>query len=214
MVLILSVVFGADTQRPLEIGRVVLPHAIATALFAPARVSRRAAPAPEHAGARAGGGCRALARAARHGIPGPALGRRRVQAALSLDGAGRVRRLPACWSAAWSSCRSSKAELHRAQARRNIVGDLTLATTRGVIRDAFGKVLAANRPSYNVYVVPEQIDMERIWPRVAQLMALDDAGEGRAHRRTHPRRQSGPGQADRRSRRCSRWTSTATSSRR
>jgi hypothetical protein len=29
-----------------------------------------------------------------------------------------------------------------------------LATSRGVIRDANGTVLAANRPSYNVYVTP------------------------------------------------------------
>jgi len=35
IVLILLAVFGADTRRPLEIGRVVLPRAIATALFAP-----------------------------------------------------------------------------------------------------------------------------------------------------------------------------------
>ncbi len=66
-------------------------------------------------------------------------------------------------------------ELHRAQARRNIVGELTLATTRGVIRDAYGKVLAANRPSYNVYVVPGLINLERTWPRVVQLMDLEKA---------------------------------------
>ena len=29
-----------------------------------------------------------------------------------------------------------------------------LATTRGIIRDRNGKVLAASRPAYNVYVVP------------------------------------------------------------
>ena len=65
-------------------------------------------------------------------------------------------------------------DLHRAQARKNIIGDLSLATTRGVIRDAHSKVLAANRPSYNVYAVPSQIDMEKTWPRVMQLMAVDD----------------------------------------
>jgi penicillin-binding protein 2 len=66
-------------------------------------------------------------------------------------------------------------DVHRAQARRNIVGEIPLATTRGVIRDAFGKVLAANRPSYNVYVVPSVIDMEKTWPRVAQLMGLEES---------------------------------------
>lgn len=63
-------------------------------------------------------------------------------------------------------------DLHRAQARSNIVGRITLATTRGVIRDRGGRVLAANRPSYNVYVVPEKLDLEVTWPRVAQLMGL------------------------------------------
>ncbi|HVU05297.1 MAG TPA: penicillin-binding protein 2 [Polyangiaceae bacterium] len=65
-------------------------------------------------------------------------------------------------------------EVHRAQARRNITGEIRLATTRGVIRDAYGRVLAANRPSYNVYVVPEAIDLKATWPVAAQLMALDD----------------------------------------
>ncbi len=63
-------------------------------------------------------------------------------------------------------------DLHRAQARSNIVGRVTLATTRGVIRDRAGRVLAANRPSYNVYVVPEKLDLEQTWPRVAELMGL------------------------------------------
>ncbi len=67
-----------------------------------------------------------------------------------------------------------EADQHRAQARRNITGEIRLATTRGVIRDAFGKVLAANRPSYNVYVVPEAIDLKTTWPVAAQLMHLDD----------------------------------------
>ena len=36
---------------------------------------------------------------------------------------------------------------YRAEARHNIIYDIRLATTRGVIRDALGKVLAASRPS-------------------------------------------------------------------
>lgn len=64
---------------------------------------------------------------------------------------------------------------HRAQARRNIVGRVTLATTRGVIRDSQGRVLAANRPSYDIYVVPDVIDMKDTWPRAVQLMGLDAA---------------------------------------
>jgi penicillin-binding protein 2 len=64
---------------------------------------------------------------------------------------------------------------HRAQARRNIVGRVTLATTRGVIRDSQGRVLAANRPSYDIYVVPDVVDMKETWPRAVQLMGLDAA---------------------------------------
>jgi penicillin-binding protein 2 len=67
-----------------------------------------------------------------------------------------------------------EADVHRSQARRNITGEIPLATTRGVIRDAYGKVLAANRPSYNVYVVPEKIDLSTTWPLAVQLMHLDD----------------------------------------
>ncbi|MEN9577535.1 MAG: hypothetical protein RJA70_544 [Pseudomonadota bacterium] len=65
-----------------------------------------------------------------------------------------------------------EADLHRAQARDNIIGRVTLATTRGVIRDRQGKVLAANRPSYDLYVVPKKLDLEETWPRVVALMGL------------------------------------------
>ncbi|HMR78651.1 MAG TPA: penicillin-binding protein 2, partial [Polyangiaceae bacterium] len=81
-------------------------------------------------------------------------------------------------------------ELNRAQARRNIVGEVTLATTRGVIRDAYGKVLAANRPSYNVYVVPGLIDLETTWTRVVQLMELDEAEAGELRARVVELRQA------------------------
>ncbi|HEX6271940.1 MAG TPA: penicillin-binding protein 2, partial [Polyangiaceae bacterium] len=66
-------------------------------------------------------------------------------------------------------------EVHRAQARRNIVREGYLATTRGVIRDAYGKVLSANRPAYNVYITPSALDVEKAWPTVARLARLDDA---------------------------------------
>lgn len=46
LVLVLLAVFGADTQRPLEMSTVVVPRAIATALFAPAvfRLAQRLLP--------------------------------------------------------------------------------------------------------------------------------------------------------------------------
>ncbi len=49
------------------------------------------------------------------------------------------------------------AEEYRSIARGNIVRRITLATTRGIIRDRNAKVLAASRPAYNVYVVPIRI---------------------------------------------------------
>lgn len=63
-------------------------------------------------------------------------------------------------------------EDYRAEARHNIIYDVRLATTRGVIRDAEGRVLAGNRPSYNVYVVPNRLDMKETWPVLVDYMHL------------------------------------------
>ncbi|MET0593838.1 MAG: penicillin-binding protein 2 [Polyangiaceae bacterium] len=61
---------------------------------------------------------------------------------------------------------------YRAEARHNIIYDIRLATTRGIVRDNQGKVLAANRPSYNVYVVPSRLDMKDTWPALADYLRL------------------------------------------
>ncbi|WP_437592561.1 penicillin-binding protein 2 [Sorangium sp. So ce1000] len=61
---------------------------------------------------------------------------------------------------------------NKAIARENIVRRVTLATTRGIIRDKNGKVLAASRPSYNVYVVPRRLDMETIWPKLVEYLGV------------------------------------------
>ena len=61
---------------------------------------------------------------------------------------------------------------YRAEARHNIIYDIRLATTRGVIRDALGKVLAASRPSYNVYVVPARLDMKDTWNTLVDYLRL------------------------------------------
>lgn len=61
---------------------------------------------------------------------------------------------------------------YRAEARHNIVREVRLATTRGVIRDANGVVLASSRPSYNVYVVPARLDMKETWPTLVDYMRL------------------------------------------
>lgn len=70
---------------------------------------------------------------------------------------------------------------YSAQARRNIVREIRLATRRGVIRDAYGHILAASRPSYDIYVVPSHLSLERTWPRVVRLLGLSksDAEEQR-----------------------------------
>lgn len=49
---------------------------------------------------------------------------------------------------------------YRAIARENIVRRVTLATTRGIIRDRNGNTLADSRPAYNMYVVPNRITVE------------------------------------------------------
>src|SRR5690606_2922019 len=67
-----------------------------------------------------------------------------------------------------------ESDIHRAQARDNIIHQVPLATTRGFIRDRAGRVLAANRPSYDIYVVPDKLDLEQTWPRVVQLMGLSE----------------------------------------
>jgi penicillin-binding protein 2 len=66
-------------------------------------------------------------------------------------------------------------DYYRNQARRNIVREVKLATRRGVIRDAEGRILAGNRPSYNVYVVPSKINLEQTWPRVIQFLGTQPA---------------------------------------
>jgi penicillin-binding protein 2 len=60
----------------------------------------------------------------------------------------------------------------KAIARENIVRRITLATTRGIIRDRNGKVLAESRPSYNLYVVPERIDMQTVWPKLVDYLGI------------------------------------------
>ncbi len=74
-------------------------------------------------------------------------------------------------------------EKHKAQARRNIIGRTTLATTRGVLRDKEGRVLAANRPSYNVYIVPDRLDLETTWLDLAKYMGLESEEEARLKKR-------------------------------
>jgi penicillin-binding protein 2 len=56
-------------------------------------------------------------------------------------------------------------------AQQNITKTLELPATRGVIRDIAGRVVASNRPSYDVYTTPRLLDPEAV-RRVASLMGL------------------------------------------
>src|SRR5262249_39770556 len=67
-----------------------------------------------------------------------------------------------------------EAEENRAIARENIIRRITLATTRGMILDKNGKILARSRGAHNVYVVPQRIDMATTWPRLAQYLGLGE----------------------------------------
>lgn len=74
-------------------------------------------------------------------------------------------------------------DLHRVQARKNIVRERSLATTRGVIRDTQGRVLAANRPSYNVHMTPAELDLAETWPTVVKLLGIEDPEKSELERK-------------------------------
>mgnify|MGYP000875114601 CR=1 FL=1 len=46
---------------------------------------------------------------------------------------------------------------YRQMAHENIIRRVRIATTRGVIRDEKGRILASSRPAYNVYLVPGRV---------------------------------------------------------
>jgi len=58
-------------------------------------------------------------------------------------------------------------------AQRNITKTLELPATRGVIRDLAGRVVASNRPSYDVYTTPRLLQPDDL-DRIASLMDLSE----------------------------------------
>jgi penicillin-binding protein 2 len=82
---------------------------------------------------------------------------------------------------------------YNAVARDNIVRKVTLATTRGVIRDRRGRVLAASRPAYNMFVVPKRVTeideltkapkMAEVWERLVDYLDMQDAERQRLEER-------------------------------
>jgi penicillin-binding protein 2 len=60
------------------------------------------------------------------------------------------------------------------EALRNITKVVRLPATRGILRDHKGRVVADNRPSYNVFVTPQLLGREEV-ATIVQLMGLDAA---------------------------------------
>lgn len=60
-------------------------------------------------------------------------------------------------------------------AQQNITKTVELPATRGVIRDIAGRVVASNRPSYDVYTTPRLLQPEDL-DRIASLMGLSNKG--------------------------------------
>ena len=67
-----------------------------------------------------------------------------------------------------------KASYYGQMAEENILRRVYLPSTRGVIHDTRGRVIAANRPSYNVYVVPYAFlrHFDETFPRFAEYLGL------------------------------------------
>ena len=59
-------------------------------------------------------------------------------------------------------------------AQENITKTLELPATRGVIRDIADRVVASNRPSYDVYATPRLLRIPEDVERIASLMALSE----------------------------------------
>ncbi|MFO0610496.1 MAG: penicillin-binding protein 2 [Polyangiales bacterium] len=76
-------------------------------------------------------------------------------------------------------------------ANDNVLRRIDLPTTRGIIRDARGRVIATNRPSYNVYIIPGFFRIEN-YPRLAEYLGLSrderDRLEARMRSAEGPRR--------------------------
>ncbi|MSP25236.1 MAG: penicillin-binding protein 2 [Myxococcales bacterium] len=95
---------------------------------------------------------------------------------------------------------------YQAIARENIVRKLSLATTRGIIRDRNGEVLAANRPAYNVFVEPMKVTrgsvakgvpptLNDIWRKLSSLSGILDDERMRHEERLLALRESGGNKA-------------------
>lgn len=72
-------------------------------------------------------------------------------------------------------------------AHENVIRRVTIPTTRGIVRDAHGRILASSRPSFNVMIVPgrvmpsarphpkraRSVDEPDSWTRIADMLRLN-----------------------------------------
>jgi penicillin-binding protein 2 len=67
-----------------------------------------------------------------------------------------------------------RGDQYRREAEENILRMIFVPSTRGIVRDARGRVIATNRPTYNVYVVPRWFmrRMDEVFPRFAEYLGL------------------------------------------
>jgi penicillin-binding protein 2 len=76
-------------------------------------------------------------------------------------------------------------------AEENVLRRVDLPSTRGIIRDSRGRIIATNRPSYTVYVIPGFFKTE-MFPRFAEYLGLNrderDRLESRIRNAEGPRR--------------------------
>ncbi|MEZ4442573.1 MAG: penicillin-binding protein 2 [Polyangiaceae bacterium] len=90
---------------------------------------------------------------------------------------------------------------YQAVAKENIVRKITLATTRGVIRDRKGRVLAASRPAYKMFVVPKRVTevdevtkvtrMAEQWQRLVDYLDMPEADRARYEKKLIGLRERG-----------------------
>jgi penicillin-binding protein 2 len=90
---------------------------------------------------------------------------------------------------------------YAAIAHDNIIRHVPLPTTRGVIYDREGKVLASSRAAYDIYVVPGRVmrsarpahpgrresidDREDTWPKIADVLRLNPEERARFDQKIH-----------------------------
>ena len=74
-------------------------------------------------------------------------------------------------------------DLHRAQARKNIVRERSLATTRGVIRDTQGRVLGGQPAVVQRAHDPGELDLTETWPTVVKLLGIEEPEKSELERK-------------------------------